>query len=59
MNDITLPSDNPLRFRKNLNVGEMIVCEKVKSIDNKMEQNKAQYDLDRQKLRFQFIIKEF
>ena len=26
----------------------MNICEKIKTIDNKIEKNKAQYDLDRQ-----------
>ena len=37
VNDKTLPSDNPLRFRK-----------KLKEITNKIDQNKAQYDLHRE-----------
>ena len=41
--DTTLSSNNPLRFRKNITI-----TEKIKTIDNKIEQNKAQYDLDRQ-----------
>ena len=46
MNDTTLPSDGPLRFRKNYY--KMSVSEKIKTIDNKIEQNKAQYNLGRQ-----------
>ena len=30
----------------------MFVNEKIKTFDNKIEQNQAQYDLDRQTLRF-------
>ena len=30
----------------------MFVKEKIKTFDNKIEQNQAQYDLDRQTLRF-------
>ena len=37
---MTLSSANPLRFR-------MSISEKIKTIDNKIEQNKAQYNLDR------------
>ena len=50
VNEITLSSDNPLRFRKNLlgRFMKMTVSEKVETINNKIEQNKAQYDLDRQ-----------
>ena len=40
--DTTLSSRNPLRFRKNLTT-----TEKTKTIDNKIEWKKAQYDLDR------------
>ena len=47
VNKITLSSDNPLRLRKNL-LQKMNVSEKIKTTDNKIEQNKAQYDLDRQ-----------
>ena len=46
MNDTTLLSDNPLRFRKNL--FKMSISEKIRTINNKIEQNKAQYNLDRQ-----------
>ena len=35
MNDTTLSSDSPLRFRKN---------KKIKTIDNKIDQNKVQYN---------------
>ena len=45
-NNMILPSDNPLRFRKNLL--QMNISEKIKTINNKIEQNKAQYNLDRQ-----------
>ena len=43
MNDTTLSSDNPLRFRKNFRK-----LEKINTIDTKIEQYKAQYNLDRQ-----------
>ena len=45
VNDMTLSSNNPLRFMKNY---KMNVSEQIKGNDNKTEQNKAQYDLDRQ-----------
>ena len=45
-NNMILPSDNPLRFRKNLL--QMNISEKIKTINNNIEQNKAQYNLDRQ-----------
>ena len=43
MNDTTLPSDNSLRFRKNL-----FKVTFSKNINNEIEQNKAQHDLHRQ-----------
>ena len=46
MNDTTLPSDNPLRFRKTY--CEMTVIEKIKTINNKNKQSKCQYVLDRE-----------
>ena len=42
--DTTLSSDNPLWLRKNL----VSVSEKIKAISNKIEQNKAQHNLDKQ-----------
>ena len=39
VNDTTLPSDNLLR---------MAVSQKIKTIDNKIQQNKDQYNLARQ-----------
>ena len=47
MNDITLSSDNLFRFGKN--VLEMIVNAKIKKTAGKIEQNKFQYNLERQK----------
>ena len=44
MNDATLPSDNALRFKKNWSENDSA---KMKRIDNKIEQNKVQYKLDR------------
>ena len=41
-----MPSDNPLRFRKNFK--KMSIGEKMKAINNKIKQSKAQYHLDRQ-----------
>ena len=46
VNDTTLSSDNSFRFRKNLLEND--VTEKVKIIDNKTDQKKAQYNLDQQ-----------
>ena len=43
---MTFSSNNPLRFRKNLSL--MSICDKIKTINNKVEQRKAQYSLDRQ-----------
>ena len=45
VNDITLPIDNLLRLR---NCYEMAVGENIKTIDNKIEQNKTQYNLNSQ-----------
>ena len=45
VNDMTLSSNNPLRFMKNY---KMNVSEKIRKNDNKIEQNKAQHDLGRQ-----------
>ena len=50
VNDTTLSSNNPLRFRKNL-----LAWEKIKTINKKIEQNKTQYNLDRQTA---FIIRK-
>ena len=41
VNDTTLSSDYPLRFRKNL-LEKKKISEKIKTIDNKIERNKAQ-----------------
>ena len=46
MNDTTLWSDNPLQFRKSFL--RTSINEKTKAINNKIEQNKVQYKLDRQ-----------
>ena len=45
VNNTTLSSDNPLRFRK---INKISIREKIKAINNKIEQNKAQYNLDGQ-----------
>ena len=42
VNDTTLSSDNPLQFRKK-RITKMTVSEKIKTINNKIEQNKTQY----------------
>ena len=44
MIDTTLPSDKILEEL----IIKMTVSKKIKTVDNKIEQNKAQYDLDRQ-----------
>ena len=48
--DTTLPSSNPLRFRKNLfdTLLNMTVTDQIKILDRKTKQNEAQYDLDRE-----------
>ena len=52
--DTTLPSDNLLRFRKNCD--KMTVSEKIKKTDNKIEQNQAQYNLDRQTAKISALL---
>ena len=44
MNDATLPSDDPLRFRKDLS--KITAGERNNTINNETEQTKAQYKLD-------------
>ena len=46
VNHTILSSDNPLRFRKNYY--KKTVSEKIKTIDTKIEQNKAQHNFHRQ-----------
>ena len=46
VNNAALPSDNPLAFRNNLL--KMTVSRKIKAIKNKIEPNKAKYNLHRQ-----------
>ena len=48
--DTTLPSINPLRFRKNLfdTLLNMTVSDQIKISDRKNKQNEAQYDLHRE-----------
>ena len=46
VNDETLSSNSSLRFRKNLY--KMSITKKIKTINKKIDQNKAQYCLDRQ-----------
>ena len=49
MNDTSLSSYNPLVIHYDLEKNiKMSISEKIKRISNKIEQNKAQYDLDRQ-----------
>ena len=47
MNDITLPSDKPLRFREK-KYYEITVIQKMKIIDDKIKPNKGQYNSERQ-----------
>ena len=46
--DTTLPSRNPLRFRKNLfdALKNMPVTDQIKILDRRIKQNEAQHDLD-------------
>ena len=48
--DTTLPSTNPLRFRKNLfdTLQKMTVTDQIKILNRKIKQNESQYDLDRE-----------
>ena len=59
VNNTTLSSDNPLQFRKNL-FYKMTVSEKTRAINKKIEQNKAQSNLDRQTAKISaFIIRKY
>ena len=48
--DTTLPSTNPLRFRKNLfdTLQKMTLTDHIKILDRKIKQNESHYDLDRE-----------
>ena len=46
--DTTLPTSNPLRFRKNLFESLTLTDELKKNLDNKIKANQAQYDLRRE-----------
>ena len=46
LNDTTLSSDNQYNLVRTYY--KISISEKIKAINNKIEQNKAQYDLDRQ-----------
>ena len=46
VNDTTLPSDNAQGLKRTYH--KTTISKKIKTIHNKVEQNKAQYDLDRQ-----------
>ena len=48
VNNSALPSDNSLRFRKNLLWNGCQFSNKLKTIKNKIEQNKTKYSLDKQ-----------
>ena len=45
--DTTLPTSNPLRFRKNL-FESLTLTDELKTLDNKIKANQAQYDLRRE-----------
>ena len=53
MSDTTLPSDNPLRFRKNLL--KTTVSQKLRTIDIKIEQIKVQSILNRETVKISAI----
>ena len=48
--DTTLPSSNPLRFRKNFfdTLWNMAVTDQIKTLNRKIKENEVQYDLDRE-----------
>ena len=46
MKDTTLPSDNPLNLERTYY--KTTFSDIIKTIDNKIEQNKCQFDLDKQ-----------
>ena len=47
--DTTLPTDDPLRFREiSLFHYKITLVDKIKTLDNKIKANQAQYDLDRE-----------
>ena len=48
--DATLPSDNPLKFRKNLfdTLQKMTVTDQIKILNRKNRPNESQHDLDRE-----------
>ena len=59
VNNTTSSSDNPLRFRKNVFL-KMTISEKTRAINKQIEQNKAQFNLDRQTAKISaFIIRKF
>ena len=45
-NDTTLPSDNPLRFRKKYILN--LIYDKIMTIDDQIENEKLQYDINRE-----------
>ena len=50
VNDMTLPSDNPLRFRKNLLEKTFLkwIYNKIMMIDDQIKDEKLQYDINRE-----------
>ena len=55
VNNTTLSSDNPLQFRKSL-LQKKSIDEKIKVIDNKIQQNKGQYSLDRKTAKISALL---
>ena len=45
VNDTTLPTDDPLRFRKNL-LGQYMI--KIMTIEDQIKDEKLQYDINRE-----------
>ena len=45
-NDTTLPSDNPLRFRKKYILN--LIYDKIMTINDQIENEKLQYDINRE-----------
>ena len=45
VNDTSLPSDSPLRFRKNLLI---YICNRIMTIDDQIRHEQLQYDINRE-----------
>ena len=56
--DTTLPTSNPLRFRKNL-FESLTLTDELKNLDNKIKANQAQYDLHREAAKISALSSKF